>query len=70
MRRTLMVLMAGLFLNGCALRVGVKERVVVQSGYPPVRGAYTPFCLPCLDFHGWGVGLMFIGGWPVLGWTE
>ena len=59
-----------LFMQGCALRIGVKEPVRIQSGYPPIRGVYTPFCAPCLDFYGWGTGLMFIGGWPVLGWIE
>lgn len=58
-----------LLLHGCALRVGNRGMVVNEGPYPPA-GVRTFFCLPCLEFDGFGIGLMFVGPWPILGYIE
>ena len=60
-------------LNGCSLRVGLDPSTRISTGnYPPAvkNKVVKIFCIPCVQFQGWGVGLMFTGGWPTVFYTE
>lgn len=67
-----LVFLTLLFCQGCMLRMGLDRTARVNEGpYPPVQGTVKLVCLPCLDFGlGWGIGLMFVDGWPVLFYRE